>query len=260
MSVTPDFSGQVALVTGGGKGVGRGITECFLAAGAEVVICGRTAPDELPESGGRKAQFLQTDLRDLEQQQSLVAQIVETFGKLDVLINNAGGAPEAEAATASPRFHEKIVHLNMLAPMHLSQMVNQVMQQQESGGSMTSITSVSGHRPSPGTAAYGAAKAGLISWTQSTAVEWAPKVRVNTVSAGMVLTEQAEQHFGTGELLGRVEQTVPLGRLAAPTEIGQACVYLASPMASYVTGTDLLVHGGGEWPSFYTVTHENQEK
>ena len=260
MSDSPDFSGQVALVTGGGKGVGRGISESFLSAGAEVVICGRSAPESLPEKDGQQAKFIETDVRDLEQQQSLVSGIVDTFGRLDILVNNAGGAPEAEAATASPRFHEKIVYLNMLAPMHLSQMVNQVMQQQESGGSMTSITSVSGHRPSPGTAAYGAAKAGLISWTQSTAVEWAPKVRVNTVSAGMVLTEQAEQHFGTGELLGRVEQTVPLGRLAAPTEIGQACVYLASPMASYVTGTDLLVHGGGEWPSFYTVTHENQEK
>ena len=260
MSDSPDFSGQVALVTGGGKGVGRGISESFLSAGAEVVICGRSAPESLPEKGGQQAKFIETDVRDLEQQQSLVSEIVDSFGRLDVLINNAGGAPEAEAATASPRFHEKIVHLNMLAPMHLSQMVNQVMQQQESGGSITSITSVSGHRPSPGTAAYGAAKAGLISWTQSTAVEWAPRVRVNTVSAGMVLTEQAEQHFGTGELLGRVEQTVPLGRLAAPAEIGQACVYLASSMASYVTGTDLLVHGGGEWPSFYTVTHENQEK
>ena len=185
---------------------------------------------------------------------------MEDHGRLDILVNNAGGAPEAEAASASPRFHEKIVQLNMLAPMHLSQLANQVMQEQPEGGSITSITSVSGHRPSPGTAAYGAAKAGLISWTQSTAVEWAPKVRVNTVSAGMVMTERAEQHFGTGELLGRVEGTVPLGRLAAPVEIGHACVYLASSMASYVTGTDLVVHGGGEWPSFYTVTHDQQEK
>jgi NAD(P)-dependent dehydrogenase (short-subunit alcohol dehydrogenase family) len=259
MSLTIDFSGQIALITGGGKGVGRGITERFLSAGAEVVICGRSAPDELPEVGGRTARFVATDVRDLEQQQGLVSQIVADHGRLDILINNAGGAPEAAAATASPRFHEKIVHLNLLAPMHLSQMVNQVMQEQADGGSIVSITSVSGHRPSPGTAAYGAAKAGLISWTQSTAVEWAPKVRVNTVSAGMVLTEQAAQHFGTGDLLRRVEDTVPLGRLAAPVEIGQACVYLASPMASYVTGTDLLIHGGGEWPSFFTVTHDEQE-
>ena len=259
MSLSLDFSGQVALVTGGGKGVGRGITETFLSAGANVVICGRNAPEETPEVAGRVAEFIPTDLRDLEQQQKLVDRVVADHGRLDILINNAGGAPEAEAASASPRFHEKIVHLNMLAPMHLSQMVNRVMQDQADGGSIVSITSVSGHRPSPGTAAYGAAKAGLISWTQSTAVEWAPKVRVNTVSAGMVLTEQAEQHFGTGKLLARVEDTVPLGRLASPGEIGQACAYLASPMASYVTGTDLLIHGGGEWPSFYSVTHDKQE-
>lgn len=260
MAVSLDFSGRVVLITGGGKGVGRGITERFLVAGADVVICGRNAPEDLPEADGREARFLSVDVRELAQQQGLVSQVMEDHGRLDILVNNAGGAPEAEAASASPRFHEKIVQLNMLAPMHLSQLANQVMQEQPEGGSITSITSVSGHRPSPGTAAYGAAKAGLISWTQSTAVEWAPKVRVNTVSAGMVMTEQAEQHFGTGELLGRVEGTVPLGRLAAPVEIGHACVYLASSMASYVTGTDLVVHGGGEWPSFYTVTHDQQEK
>ena len=124
MSLTIDFSGQIALITGGGKGVGRGITERFLSAGAEVVICGRSAPDELPEVGGRTARFVATDVRDLEQQQGLVSQIVADHGRLDILINNAGGAPEAAAATASPRFHEKIVHLNLLAPMHLSQMVN----------------------------------------------------------------------------------------------------------------------------------------
>jgi NAD(P)-dependent dehydrogenase (short-subunit alcohol dehydrogenase family) len=255
MSLSLDFSGRTVLVTGGGKGVGRGISERFLDAGAEVVICGRNEPDTLPEGGGRKARFVATDVREIEQLQSLVAGIVADSGRLDVLINNAGGAPEAAAATASPRFHEKIIGLNLLAPIHLSQFTNTVMQRQDEGGAIVNITSVSGRRPSPGTAAYGAAKAGVVSWTQSVAVEWAPKVRVNTVSAGLILTEQAEQHFGKGDLLKRVEATVPLGRLATPREIGDVCAYLASPMAAYVTGADLLVHGGGEWPAFYAVTH-----
>lgn len=255
MALSLDFAGKTVLITGGGKGVGRGISERFLAAGADVVICGRGAPESLPAAEGREARFVATDVRDPEQLEALVAGIVADTGHLDVLVNNAGGAPEAEAASASPRFHEKIIGLNMIAPIHLSQIANRVMQGQADGGAIVSITSVSGHRPSPGTAAYGAAKAGLVSWTKSVGVEWAPKVRINTVSAGMVLTEQAEQHFGSGDLLARVEATVPLGRLATPGDIGDVCAWLASPMSAYVTGADILVHGGGEWPAFYTVTH-----
>lgn len=255
MALTLDFTGRTVLITGGGKGVGRGITERFLASGADVVICGRGEPETLPSADGREARFLATDVRDPEQLEELVGNVVAETGRLDVLVNNAGGAPEADAATASPRFHEKIIGLNMIAPIHLSQIANRVMQEQEDGGSIISITSVSGHRPSPGTAAYGAAKAGIVSWSKSVGVEWAPKVRINTISAGMVLTEQAEQHFGTGDLLERVEATVPLGRLAQPGDIGDVCAWLASPMAAYVTGADIVVHGGGEWPAFYTVTH-----
>lgn len=259
MALSLDLSGKVVLVTGGGKGVGRGISERFLEAGAEVVICGRGEPAELPSGGSGKASFVATDVREYDQLQELVSGIVERSGRLDVLINNAGGAPEADAATASPRFHEKIIALNLVAPIHLSQIVNQVMRNQDGGGSIVSITSVSAQRPSPGTAAYGAAKAGIVSWTQSVAVEWAPKVRVNTVSAGMVLTEQAEEHFGSGELRTRVEATVPLGRLASPADIGNVCVMLASPLSGYISGANIVTHGGGEWPSFYRVTHDETE-
>ena len=113
-----------------------------------------------------------------------------------MLINNAGGSPAAEAATASPRFHEKIIQLNLIAPLHFAQQANAVMQQQPDGGQIVNVASVSATRPSPGTAAYGAAKAGLLSLTQSLAVEWAPKVRVNAVTAGMIRTEQVALHYG----------------------------------------------------------------
>ncbi len=121
---------------------------------------------------------------------------LQHFGRLDVLVNNAGGAPYAEAATASPRFSEAIIRLNLIAPLNFSQVANRVMQQQAEGGSIINIASVSTIRPSPGTAAYGAAKAGLVNLGTSLAVEWAPKVRVNALVVGLTETEQAHLHYG----------------------------------------------------------------
>jgi len=124
------------------------------------------------------------------------------------------------------------------------------MQASPDGGAIVNIASVSGTRPSPGTAAYGAAKAGLLNLTQSLAVEWAPKVRVNAVTAGLVQTADALAHYGGEEGLAAVGATVPLGRLGEPADVADACLFLASPLARYVSGASLLVHGGGEWPAF----------
>jgi NAD(P)-dependent dehydrogenase (short-subunit alcohol dehydrogenase family) len=245
-----DMSGKVAIVTGGGRGVGRGIAERFLEAGADVVICGRTQPDALPEADGRRAAFVQADVRDFEQTQRVVASATERFGRLDVLVNNAGGAPPAEAATVSPRFSEAILRLNLIAPLNFAQQANAVMQGQADGGVIVNIASVSGIRPSPGAAAYGAAKAGLLNLTQTLAVEWAPRVRVNAVTAGMIRTEQSQLHYGDEEGIRAVGATVPLGRMAEPRDIGDVCLFLASPLASYVSGASILVHGGGEKPAY----------
>jgi NAD(P)-dependent dehydrogenase (short-subunit alcohol dehydrogenase family) len=124
------------------------------------------------------------------------------------------------------------------------------MQEQEEGGSIVNVASVSAERPSPGTAAYGAAKAGLLSLTRTLAVEWAPKVRVNAVTAGMIRTEQAHLHYGDEEGIAAVAASVPLGRLGEPRDVGDACLFLASPLAGYVSGASLLLHGGGERPAF----------
>ena len=242
-----DFSGRVVIVTGGTKGVGRGITERFVGAGASVVVCGRNEPPEpLPDG----VSFVAADVRDPDQVAAVVDHAVSAHGRLDVLVNNAGGAPAADSATASPRFNESIVRLNLLAPFTFAQRANAVMQGQDDGGSIVNIGSVSGMRPSPGAAAYAAAKAGLIALTETLAVEWAPKVRVNCVTAGLIRTEQAHLHYGDEAGIAAVGGTIPLGRLANPSEIADACVFLSSPLASYVTGANLVLHGGGEKPAY----------
>ncbi|MFT6887986.1 MAG: NAD(P)-dependent dehydrogenase (short-subunit alcohol dehydrogenase family) [Halioglobus sp.] len=245
-----DFTGKSVIVTGGGKGIGAGISKCFLAAGANVLICGRTEPDELPHSGDNMVLFTPCDVRDFEQIEACVQFAQDQFGRVDVLINNAGGAPYADATTVSPRFSESIIRLNLIAPLNFSQAANRIMQTQESGGSIVNIASVSTIRPSPGTAAYGAAKAGLVNLGTSLAVEWAPKVRVNAVVVGLTETEQSELHYGDADGIAAVGATIPLGRMAVPEDIGHACLFLASPMASYVSGTNFAVHGGGEKPAF----------
>jgi NAD(P)-dependent dehydrogenase (short-subunit alcohol dehydrogenase family) len=245
-----DMTGKAVLVTGGGRGVGRGITTRFLAAGADVVICGRNEPEELPSAGGKRASFVAADVRKVEEVDDLIHTVTDRFGRLDVLVNNAGGAPPADAATASPRFSEAILRLNLIAPLTLSQSANAVMQEQAEGGVIINIASVSGLRPSPGTAAYGAAKAGLLSLTQSLAIEWAPKVRVNAIAAGMIRTEQSHLHYGDEAGIAKVAATVPLGRLGDPEDVGDVCLFLASPLASYVSGASILLHGGGEKPAF----------
>jgi NAD(P)-dependent dehydrogenase (short-subunit alcohol dehydrogenase family) len=244
------MSGRVALVTGGGRGIGRGITEGFLAAGAEVVICGRSEPDTLPEAEDRRATFLGADVRDPDAVDALVTATVDRFGRLDVLVNNAGGSPPADTATASAKFSRSIIELNLLAPLICAQRANAVMQTQESGGAIVNISSVSASRANPTAAAYGAAKAGLANLTKTLAVEFAPRVRVNSVSAGLIRTEQAHLFYGDEDGIAAVGATVPLGRMGVPADIANACLFLCSEAAAYISGADLLVHGGGEKPAY----------
>ncbi len=242
MALALDLSGRVVLVTGGTRGIGLGITDACRAAGARVLTCSRSDVDA--------TDHYVCDVRDPDAVQALVAQVVADTGRLDVLVNNAGGAPYALAADASTRFHDKIVGLNLLAPLLCAQAANVVMQQQESGGAIVNISSVSATRPSPGTAAYGAAKAGLDSLTSSLAVEWGPKVRVNSIDVGLCRTEDTADHYGGDAQVAAIERTIPLGRMARPEEVGHVAVFLASDLASYVSGARVQCHGGGEPPAF----------
>jgi NAD(P)-dependent dehydrogenase (short-subunit alcohol dehydrogenase family) len=242
MALALDLAGRVVLVTGGTRGIGLGISEAFRAAGARVHTCSRSEVD-VPDHHV-------CDVRDPGAVEALVAAVAAEDGRLDVLVNNAGGAPSADAATASPRFHDKIVGLNRLSPLLVSQAANAVMQGQENGGSIVNISSVSASRPAPTIAAYAAAKAGLDSLTMSLAMEWGPAVRVNAIDVGLCRTEQTDDHYGDGERVAAIEATIPLGRMARPEEVGHVAVFLASDLASYVSGARVACHGGGEPPVF----------
>ncbi|MFE3546826.1 SDR family oxidoreductase [Nocardia sp. NPDC059177] len=257
MAVEIDLSEQIVLVTGGVRGVGAGISRAFLAAGATVLTCARRPADEPITVGERSTEHLTCDVRDTDAVAAMFDQIQATYGRLDHVVNNAGGAPFALAEAASPKFHAKIVELNLLAPLLIAQHANALMQKQDTGGSIVMITSVSGHRPSPGTAAYGAAKAGLDSLTGSLAVEWAPKVRLNSVVVGPVETELSHLHYGDADGVAAVGRTVPMGRMARPADVGSAAIFLASPLAEHITGATLLVHGGGERPAFLDAANTN---
>jgi len=242
--ISIDLSGRVALVTGGTKGIGAVIADRLADAGATVVVCGRSEP------AASRHRFLACDVREADQVAELVDRIAGEHGSLDVAVNNAGGSPTVDAADASPRFFEAILRLNLFAAMWVAQAANRVMQEQEHGGAIVNIASVSGIRPSPGTAAYGAAKAGLLNLTNTLAIEWAPKVRVNAVTAGMVATEDSLEHYGGADRVTAVAETVPMQRMGTPLDVADAVVFLASPLAAYATGANLLLHGGGEWPAF----------
>ena len=252
-----DFSNQSVIVTGGTKGVGLGITHAFLAAGAKVFICGRNAPENMPTVDNNSAIFIAADVRKEEATQALIDAVVEQTGRLDVLVNNAGGSPPVAAADAPTKLTEAIIKLNLIGPMIFAQQAYHAMKKTAGGGSIINIASVSGVRPSPGTAAYGAAKAGLINVSRSLAQEWGvDNVRVNAIIAGLIKTEAAEEHYAGEAGIKLIEDSLPMKRMAIPDDIANACLFLAAESSKYVSGAALEVYGGGEPPSFLKMAED----
>ncbi|MEU9985766.1 SDR family oxidoreductase [Streptomyces sp. NPDC048045] len=242
--------GRTVVVTGGTRGVGAGIARAFAASGAHVLACARRPPEQ-PLDG---VEFAPLDLRDAP----AVRTFFEALPRLDVLVNNAGGTPYRRLADADAERHARVIELNLLTPLTASLAAYEHLRRAR--GSVVMVGSVSGGRPSPGSAAYGAAKAGLENLAASMAVEWSPEVRVNTLVVGMVRTELSAVHYGGADGLAAVSRTVPLGRLATPADVGAAAVFLASDAAAYISGASLLVHGGGERPAFLGAATANREE
>jgi NAD(P)-dependent dehydrogenase (short-subunit alcohol dehydrogenase family) len=214
-----DFKDRVVVVTGGSSDAGAGIVSAFVGAGAHVVTCG-TKPAEV-----EGAVFVIADVRQADQARQVIDTASQRFGRVDVLINSAGGWPDMTPgpSSPSPRAIDAIVALNLLAPFYCSQAANDFMVGQTDGGVIVNVAGASGLEPSADDAAYGAANAGLRNLTTSLAVEWAPKVRVNFVG---------------------FERSVVDDRAAGPADMAQACLFLASAAARSITGANLVVGGG----------------
>ncbi|MDF3148435.1 MULTISPECIES: SDR family NAD(P)-dependent oxidoreductase [unclassified Streptomyces] len=244
------LEGQVALVTGAGGGIGRGVALRFAQEGAAVVLHCRTAVEaageaasRIRESGGR-AVVLRGDLTDEEECRRVVAEAAEWGdGRLTALVNNAGAQPTQELRGMTVAQWRAVVDTNLSSVFACTQAAVEVMREQDGGGSVTHIASIEATHPAPLHAHYSASKAAVVMHARSAALEYGPLgIRVNTVSPGLIDREGLEEAWPEG--VRRWERAAPAGRLGRPEDVGDACVFLASRLASWVTGHDLVVDGG----------------
>jgi 3-oxoacyl-[acyl-carrier protein] reductase len=243
------LAGQVALVTGAGGGIGRGIAVRFGQEGAAVAVHCRTSVDAAHEVAARvrdtgaRAVVLQADLTVEEECRRLVAEAAQWGGgRLTALVNNAGVQPVQELAGMTAADWRAVVDANLTGVFACTQAAVEVMRP-AGGGTVTHIASVEASHPAPGHAHYCASKAAVVMHARSAALEYGRHgVRVNTVSPGLIGRQGLEDDWPEG--VRRWQQAAPTGRLGRPEDVGDACVFLASPLASWITGHDLVVDGG----------------
>ncbi|RJQ83621.1 MAG: SDR family oxidoreductase [Desulfobacteraceae bacterium] len=244
-----DLSGKVAIVTGGGRGIGRAIALGLAGAGASVVIAGRTA-EQLSEAAeqiratGAKALPVPTDLTDPQQIEQLAAKTVETFGRIDILVNNAARSFLRSLLDLREDGWDKVFNTNVKAVWLLSRAVARQMIEQK-GGRIINITTVGAEKAELGMAAYGCSKAALKMLTRCMAREWAPfGIQVNAVGPGLTRTAFSQPIWSNPDIAKHVTSLLPMGRIAEPEEIVPAVLFLASDGASYMTGQTIYVDGG----------------
>lgn len=246
----PDLDGRVAIVTGGTRGIGRAVSETLAAAGADVVPVSRTA-DDVTEAAdavrecGADSLEVPTDVTDAKAVEALVTRVVDELGGIDILVNNAGinpvsamGRPEAlDTAAVSD-----VLDVNLEGAITCTQAAGDALL--EGGGAVVNVASTAGIVGIKRQHGYVASKHGLVGVTKSTALDWAPEVRVNAVAPGYVDTDLTEPVQADEDLYDRLTSRTPIGRFADPEEIADTVCFLASDMASYVTGECLVVDGG----------------
>jgi 7-alpha-hydroxysteroid dehydrogenase len=246
---------RVAIVTGAGQGIGAGMASAFAEAGAHVVCAARTQAkiDAVAEqvcARGRRALAVACDVMKREQLENLVQRTLDEFGRIDVLVNNAGGSAPAPALRTSERYFESVVRFNLVSPFLLSRLVVPPMVATAGGGSIVNISSGAGRLGLAGFAAYGSAKAGLNHLSRILAVEFAPKVRVNAIVVGLVATP-GNASVNDEATLSELIRRIPMGRIGHVDDIAGCALYLASPAASWITGKVFEVDGGNEIPTHY---------
>ena len=237
---------KIAIVTGAGRGIGKGLALGFAEAGADVVVVARTVAEieataALIREMGRKALVVPTDVRQSDQIENMVQKTLEEFGRIDVLVNNAGGSFVVMALEMSENAWDAIVRENLKTVFLCSKAVARVMLDQKKGN-IVNISSVAGEGASPGLIAYGASKAGIINLTQTLALEWAPHIRMNCIAPGVI--ETPGLRATSSSQLEETVKSIPLGRMGQPEDITAAAVYLASDAAEWVTGITIDVAGG----------------
>lgn len=244
-----DLSGTVAVVTGAGGGLGGGIARAFAAAGAAVVVHYRgsagPAADVVTDilAGGGRALPAQCDITDPEGCTHLMATAVDAFGQVDTVVANAGVQPVAELATMSVPQWREVVDTNLTGSFATAQAAASVMRGQPGGGSIIVIGSVEGTHPAWSHAHYCVSKAAVIHFARVAALEYGRDgIRVNSVSPGLIWRDGLERDWPEG--VARFRRAAPLGRLGRSADVGNACVFLASPMAEWITGQNLVVDGG----------------
>ena len=246
-----NLAGQIAVVTGGGTGIGAAVAQLLAEAGADLVIAGRrmepleAMATDICETTGRRCLAIPTDVSQSAQVDELIAKTIDEFGRLDILINNAGGPVYSPLRAVTDEQWQSGLALNLNAAFYCSRAAYLHMKNQ-GGGVIVSISSIAGTHGSLGNGIYSTAKAGLQMFTRVAAAEWGPQgIRVNCVAPGMIATPLVQKNLAiTGADARSIGQNFPLRRLGMPEEVAHAVLFLASNAGSYITGETITVAGG----------------